>query len=84
MKFLGAVLKETGKPLQIESLALKNLSNKDVVVRIKATSLCHTDLEAVEGLEAPAALHELAGQPVEQLRVRGPLAERAEDRKSVV
>jgi S-(hydroxymethyl)glutathione dehydrogenase/alcohol dehydrogenase len=65
MKFLGAVLKETGKLLQIESLALKNLSNKDVVVRIKATSLCHTDLEAVEGaLGTPVPFipgHEAAG-----------------------
>ena len=49
MKFLGAVLREAGQPLQLESLALKNLSDLDVVVQIKATSLCHTDLEAVEG-----------------------------------
>ena len=49
MNFSGAVLREIGQPLQIETLSLKGLLNKDVVVRIKATSLCHTDLEAVEG-----------------------------------
>jgi S-(hydroxymethyl)glutathione dehydrogenase/alcohol dehydrogenase len=65
MNFLGAVLKEVGKPLVLESLALKNLSDHDVVVRIKATSLCHTDLEAVEGaLGTPLPFipgHEAAG-----------------------
>ena len=65
MKFLGAVLREAGQPLQLESLALKNLSDLDVVVRIMATSLCHTDLEAVEGaLGTPVPFipgHEAAG-----------------------
>lgn len=65
MNFLGAVLKEIGKPLVLESLALKNLCDHDVVVRIKATSLCHTDLEAVEGaLGTPLPFipgHEAAG-----------------------
>jgi len=65
MKFLGAVLKETGKPLQLESLALKNISSDDVVIKIRATSLCHTDLEAIEGaLGTPLPFipgHEAAG-----------------------
>ena len=65
MKFLGAVLREAGQPLQLESLALKNLSDLVVVVRIMATSLCHTDLEAVEGaLGTPVPFipgHEAAG-----------------------
>jgi S-(hydroxymethyl)glutathione dehydrogenase/alcohol dehydrogenase len=65
MNFSGAVLREVGLPLQIESLSLKGLLDKDVVVRVKATSLCHTDLEAVEGaLGTPAPFipgHEAAG-----------------------
>ena len=65
MNFSGAVLREIGCPLQIETLSLKGLLDKDVVVRIKATSLCHTDLEAVEGaLGTPAPFipgHEAAG-----------------------
>ena len=65
MIFSGAVLREVGLPLQIETLSLKGLLEKDVVVRIKATSLCHTDLEAVEGaLRTPVPFipgHEAAG-----------------------
>jgi len=65
MNFSGAVLRELGRPLQIETLSLKGLSDEDVVVRIKATSLCHTDLEAVEGaLGTPVPFvpgHEAAG-----------------------
>lgn len=65
MNFLGAVLREVGKPLVLEFLTLKNLSDHDVVVRIRATSLCHTDLEAVEGaLGTPLPFipgHEAAG-----------------------
>lgn len=65
MNFSGAVLREIGRPLEIETLSLKDLLNKDVVVRVKATSLCHTDLEAVEGaLGTPVPFipgHEAAG-----------------------
>jgi S-(hydroxymethyl)glutathione dehydrogenase / alcohol dehydrogenase len=65
MNFSAAVLRQIGKPLAIETLSLRGLTEKDVVVRIKATSLCHTDLEAVEGaLGTPAPFipgHEAAG-----------------------
>jgi S-(hydroxymethyl)glutathione dehydrogenase / alcohol dehydrogenase len=65
MNFSAAVLREIGKPLQIEVLNLKNILNKDVVIRVKATSLCHTDLEATEGaLGTPLPFipgHEAAG-----------------------
>ena len=44
MNFSGAVLREVGKPLEIEALSLKDLLDQDVVVRVKASSLCHTDL----------------------------------------
>lgn len=49
MKFDGAVLGKIGNPLEIQKLSIKNLLANDVVIKIQATSLCHTDLEAVEG-----------------------------------
>lgn len=65
MNFSAAVLREIGQPLKIETLSLKGVLDKDVVIRIKATSLCHTDLEAVEGaLGTPVPFipgHEAAG-----------------------
>ena len=65
MSFDAAVLRSTGSPLNIERLEIGNLSDTDVLVRIKATSLCHTDLEAVEGqLATPLPLvpgHEAVG-----------------------
>ena len=65
MNFSAAVLRDIGKPLNIETVSLKGLTDKDVVVRIKASSLCHTDLEAVEGaLGTPVPFipgHEAAG-----------------------
>jgi S-(hydroxymethyl)glutathione dehydrogenase/alcohol dehydrogenase len=65
MKFKGAVLRAPGEDLSIEMLRIDGLAETDVVVRIEATSLCHTDLEAVEGhLNAPLPLipgHEAAG-----------------------
>jgi S-(hydroxymethyl)glutathione dehydrogenase/alcohol dehydrogenase len=61
----GAVLRTAGSALTLESLAVGNLAASDVVVRIGATSLCHTDLEAVEGhLGTPLPMlpgHEAAG-----------------------
>lgn len=65
MKFDGAVLSAIGDPLQVQKLSISNLALNDVVIKIKATSLCHTDLEAVEGsLGTPLPFipgHEAAG-----------------------
>lgn len=65
MTFSGAVLRETGGQLTVESLELRNVGAGDVVVRVRATSLCHTDLEAVAGaLGTPLPFvpgHEAAG-----------------------
>ena len=63
--FKAAVLNESESPLSIERVSIRGLSDMDVVVVIKATSLCHTDLEAVQGhLGVPVPLipgHEAAG-----------------------
>ena len=49
MKFKAAVLNGIGKPLEIEELELGELGPTDVLVRIQASGLCHTDLEVIEG-----------------------------------
>lgn len=65
MNFNAAVLETAGQPLGIRELRTANLGDGDVLVRIVATALCHTDLEAVEGqLGTPLPLvpgHEAAG-----------------------
>lgn len=65
----AAVLRQTGAPMAIETLAVGPLAPGDVLVRIRAASLCHTDLEAIEGALAvplPAVLgHEAAGEVAE-------------------
>ncbi|MDR5773853.1 MULTISPECIES: Zn-dependent alcohol dehydrogenase [unclassified Caballeronia] len=64
-KFEAAVLERKGEPLQLRRVTLGNLADTDVIVRVKATSLCHTDLEAVRGdLRTPLPFvpgHEAAG-----------------------
>lgn len=65
LSFRAAVLRETGAPLQIERVALRPPTTSDVVVRIRAAGLCHTDLEVMTGaLRYPLPMilgHEAAG-----------------------
>lgn len=65
----AAVLRQTNAPMTIETLDVGPVAPGDVLVRIRAASLCHTDLEAIEGALAvplPAVLgHEAAGEVVE-------------------
>src|SRR5678815_4176080 len=65
MKFRAAVLNEVGAPLTIETLAMAPLQANDVLVRVRASGLCHTDLEVIQGTLAypmPIVLgHEGAG-----------------------
>jgi S-(hydroxymethyl)glutathione dehydrogenase / alcohol dehydrogenase len=49
MKFRAAVLNRVGDPMTIETLEMGALQPHDVLVRIKATGLCHTDLEVIQG-----------------------------------
>ena len=49
MKFRAAVLNRVGEPLAIDTLNMGSLQPYDVLVRIKATGLCHTDLEVIQG-----------------------------------
>lgn len=69
LKAQAAVLRQTNKPMTIETLDIGPVAAGDVLVRIRAASLCHTDLEAIEGsvaVQLPAVLgHEAAGEVVE-------------------
>jgi len=63
--FRAAVLGAVGAPLAIERVTLAPLAPGDVLVRCRASGLCHTDLEVIEGSLAyplPIVLgHEGAG-----------------------
>jgi S-(hydroxymethyl)glutathione dehydrogenase/alcohol dehydrogenase len=69
LKARAAVLRQTGTPMSIETIEVGPVAPGDVLVRIRAASLCHTDLEAIEGALAvalPAVLgHEAAGEVAE-------------------
>jgi S-(hydroxymethyl)glutathione dehydrogenase/alcohol dehydrogenase len=65
MKYRAAVLHQIDAPLSIESVELGPLKPTDVLVRVQASGLCHTDLEVIQGSLAyplPIVLgHEGAG-----------------------
>jgi len=65
MKFRAAVLNRVNAPLTLDTLDMAPLEHGDVLVRIRASGLCHTDLEAIQGSLAyplPIVLgHEGAG-----------------------
>ena len=65
MQFRAAVLHEVGAPLAIERVTMTGLRRGDVLVRLRASGLCHTDLEVIQGSLAypmPIVLgHEGAG-----------------------
>ncbi len=65
----AAVLRQTGTPMTIETVEVGPVAPGDVLVRIRAAGLCHTDLEAIEGslaVKLPAVLgHEAAGEITE-------------------
>jgi S-(hydroxymethyl)glutathione dehydrogenase/alcohol dehydrogenase len=63
--FRAAVLHKVGTPLAIETITAPPVGPDDVRVRIRATSLCHTDLEVIDGsLRNPLPMvlgHEASG-----------------------
>ena len=65
MRFRAAVLDRVNTPLSIQALEMAPLAPGDVLVRLRATGLCHTDLEVIQGSLAyplPIVLgHEGAG-----------------------
>jgi len=65
IEFDAALLPAANQPLEIRRLRVERLERGDVLVRIMASGLCHTDLEVIEGSLAypmPIVLgHEGAG-----------------------
>ena len=65
VEFDAAILPAVGQPLEIRRTRIERLERGDVLVRIGATGLCHTDLEVIDGSLAypmPIVLgHEGAG-----------------------
>jgi len=44
-----AVAYETGQPLVLEELPVPKIGPRDVLVRVSASGICHTDLNVIEG-----------------------------------
>lgn len=65
MKMRAAIMREAGQPLTIETVELGPIKPGDVLVKVDAASICHTDLEVLEGeLKYPLPMilgHEAAG-----------------------
>lgn len=65
LTYNAAVLHEPHAPLRLETITAEPLGPADVLVRIRAAGLCHTDLEVIEGgLRYPMPIvlgHEAAG-----------------------
>lgn len=62
----AALLKEIGEPLRVESVSEPKLGPNDVLVKIRACGLCHSDLHLINGAlrlgKLPIVLgHEAAG-----------------------
>src|ERR1700722_876474 len=45
----AAVVREFGKPLRIEDVKIPEVGPGQILVRVVASGVCHTDLHAVEG-----------------------------------
>jgi aryl-alcohol dehydrogenase len=69
MRATAAVLREVGGPLALEAVEIDAPRDGEVLVQLRATGICHTDLGAIDGqvdLPLPAVLgHEGAGVVVE-------------------
>ena len=66
MKIRAAVLEEFGRPLEVQELELAEPRAGEVLVRLVACGVCHTDLYTASGADpsgySPAVLgHEGAG-----------------------
>ena len=65
LQYKAAVLHATQTPMSVETVTAAALKPNDVLVRIRAAGLCHTDLEVIEGsLRYPLPMvlgHEAAG-----------------------
>lgn len=49
MRFRAAILERTGGSLVVDEVQIEALAPGDVLIRLGASGLCHTDLEVIEG-----------------------------------
>src|SRR5712692_6111033 len=74
LRYRAAVLHAPQTPLSVETVTAASLKPTDVLVRIRAAGLCHTDLEVIEGsLRYPLPIvlgHEAAGVVDKPVRPR--------------
>src|SRR5262249_32307052 len=65
MKFRAAVLNKVNEPMTLDTLEMAPLGPTDVLVKVRARGLCHTDVEVIRGsLPSPLPIvrgHEGAG-----------------------
>src|SRR5260370_22183771 len=65
LQYQAAVLHQAREPLAIEQVSATAFGTSDVLVRVRAAGLCHTDLEVIDGsLRYPMPIvlgHEAAG-----------------------
>ena len=45
---LGAVARESRKPLRIEEVSFRDPEPGEILVRLRASGVCHTDLHAID------------------------------------
>lgn len=68
MKIIAAVIHEAGAKFAIENVELQEPKTGEILVKVLASGICHTDVEGVEGhlpTAIPAVLgHEGAGEVV--------------------
>ena len=69
MKTRAAVAWKAGQPLTIEELDLEGPRAGEVLIRVEACGVCHTDLHVIDGgigFPLPAVMgHEVSGRIVE-------------------
>ena len=69
MDFKAAVQYQPDEEISIESVQLKGLGSKEVLIQVKDSGLCHTDLEIIDGeLNWPLPVdlgHEGSGEVIE-------------------
>src|SRR5258706_1052634 len=57
---------EAGKPLELQEISIPNIGEKDILVRVRAAGICHSDAHYRAGRSAMGMLpitlgHEVAG-----------------------
>jgi S-(hydroxymethyl)glutathione dehydrogenase/alcohol dehydrogenase len=54
MRMRAAVLESFGEPLVVQELELDDAKGHEVLVRLVACGVCHTDLYTASGVDPPA------------------------------